>query len=140
MEKREKNYERLVRNIALCKEVADGLRIYLNYTLRDHLLYSEEYQQAEFYTSAAYRSAFVYVAPERQTLGMLSVPKTSSDCGADDVPGVAMFATEVRDVHAAAEIVESTKRRLRSYKNDESSEYILDIGPVSGAKAGDKSR
>lgn len=148
LEKREKDYERLEKNISLCKEVADGLRIYLNFMLRSQLLYAEEYQQADVFMSAAARRAFVYVAPERQTLDMLSVPKTGTADGgaADEASGAAAAAisgaADGRDAHhALAElgVVEPTnKRRLRSHKNDESNEYILDIGPVSGLKAGAK--
>lgn len=154
-EKREKDYEKLVRSIALRKEVADGLRIYLNYTIRDYLLYGPEREQAAYYMSEEYRTANVYVAPERQTLDMLSVSAKANAAGgsgdADDSQGGS--ATDMRDALpstaltaaatlAAAETAEPTKRRLRSYKHDES-EYILDIG-VSGAgaggKTGDKSR
>lgn len=151
-EKREKDYEKLVRSIALRKEVADGLRIYLNYTVRDHLLYGPEREQAAYYLSAEYRTANLYVAPERQTLDMLSGSAKAGGTG-DGEDSQSGSATDMRDALpatavtanaslAVAETAEPTKRRLRSYKHDES-EYILDIG-VSGTgasgKTGDKSR
>lgn len=160
-EKREKDYEKLMRSIALRKEVADGLRIYLNYTVRDYLLYAPERVQAAYYLSDEYRKATRYVAPERQTLDMLtlSTKPNAGGCGADGEDSQSGSATDLRDAlpattstaaaaaatlmaETAAAAAEPTKRRLRSYKHDES-EYILDIG-VSGAtgggKTGDKSR
>lgn len=145
-EKREKEYERLVRSIALRKEVADGIRIYLNYTIRDYLLYAPEREQAAWFMSPEFGASFEYAAPERQSLDLLTANRAEvvveegggggGGAGSNGAGGV-----DVRDAVAGGALsaeVEPTKRRLRSHKNDES-EYILDIG-LSGPKVGDKSR
>lgn len=41
------DYETLANGIDLCKEVADGLRVYFNFILKDFLLYPEEKEEME---------------------------------------------------------------------------------------------
>lgn len=41
------DYDAIVNNIDLCKEVADGLRVYFNFILKDFLLYPEEKEEYE---------------------------------------------------------------------------------------------
>ncbi|CAG9809408.1 unnamed protein product [Chironomus riparius] len=41
------DYEAISNNIDLCKEVADGLRVYFNFILKDFLLYTEEKEEYE---------------------------------------------------------------------------------------------
>ena len=40
------DYESIRTNIDICKEVADGLRVYFDFTLSEFLLYPEEKNQA----------------------------------------------------------------------------------------------
>lgn len=121
-----------VSSINLRKEIADGLRIYFNFTLKEYLLYKQEREQADFYTSPEYTSSFKYVAPERQSLDMLTVVKadaagTGPAANADQTDS----QTSSGDLHPPPE--EKAKRRLRSYKNEES-EFLFDIGLPSVAK------
>jgi male-specific lethal 3 len=41
------DYDGIVNDINLCKEIADGLRVYFNFILNDFLLYSEERAEME---------------------------------------------------------------------------------------------
>jgi male-specific lethal 3 len=41
------DYDAISNNIDLCKEVADGLRVYFNFVLKDFLLYTEEKEEYE---------------------------------------------------------------------------------------------
>lgn len=61
---REKAIQSIISEIELCKEVADGLRIYFDFTIKDYLLYSQEIKQAEFYLSPEYFKTFKYIVPE----------------------------------------------------------------------------
>lgn len=61
---RENVYQLMMTNIELCKEVADGLRIYIDFTLKDYLLYSQEVKQAEHFLSPEYLKSFRYVVPD----------------------------------------------------------------------------
>lgn len=65
-ERREKDYEKITNNISLRKEVADGLRLYFNYTLKDYLLYRQEKEQAEELLSEKNLKNFTYIAAEQQ--------------------------------------------------------------------------
>lgn len=89
-EKREKDYEKLktrqviitscshtspinlkifvfdIYSINLRKEVADGLRIYFDFILKDYLLYKYEIEQASTLLSPENLKNFVYVGSEKQ--------------------------------------------------------------------------
>lgn len=56
----------IIAKIELCKEVADGIRLYFDSTLKDHLLYGslEQKQYHQFFNSDTNLSDFHYVAPE----------------------------------------------------------------------------
>jgi male-specific lethal 3 len=62
--------KQIANNIELCKEVADGLRIYLNFILKDFLLYAEERQQVEEILSPENLKKFVFT-PDKVTLDIL---------------------------------------------------------------------
>lgn len=50
----------------LRKEVADGLRIYFDFVLKDYLLYKQERDQASVLLSSEYLKYFKYVSSEKQ--------------------------------------------------------------------------
>ncbi|XP_038122307.1 protein male-specific lethal-3 [Culex quinquefasciatus] len=117
-----KDYEAIRTNVELCKEVADGLRLYFDFTLKDYLLYPQERQQAELVLSDEYLSNFTYIASPNLSLDLLTVKLESptADPGTDNVdpslPG---------SFNAAQE--EKRRRRLRSHKNEEN-EFMLELG------------
>lgn len=53
----------------MCKEVADGLRVYFNFILKDFLLYSEEKQEIEDLLSEEKLKDFVFDPGEQLALG-----------------------------------------------------------------------
>lgn len=53
-------------SIDLRKEVADGLRIYFDFLLKDYLLYKQEKEQANLLLSNENLTNFTYIASERQ--------------------------------------------------------------------------
>lgn len=53
-------------SINLRKEVADGLRIYFDFVLKDYLLYKQELEQASNLLSNEYLKNFTYVGSEKQ--------------------------------------------------------------------------
>lgn len=65
-EKREKDYDKIMTSINLRKEVADGLRIYFDFLLKDYLLYNSEIQQANQLLSRENLRNFTYVGSEQQ--------------------------------------------------------------------------
>ncbi|XP_065092248.1 protein male-specific lethal-3 isoform X2 [Ochlerotatus camptorhynchus] len=117
-----KDYETIRTNIELCKEVADGLRLYFDFTLKDYLLYPLEKQQAELVLSEEYLINFTYIASPSLSLDLLTVRLESpaTDSGTDHadptLSGSSLAAQE-----------EKRRRRLRSHKNEEN-EFILDMG------------
>lgn len=157
-EKREKDYEKLNNSINLRKEVADGLRIYFDFTLRDYLLYRQERDQANALLSEESLRNFTYVAgaADRQSIDLFTF---KSDCADDSQPSQTQaFAAAaaaasslssnaptgnlvVTDANqpAAAEVAAeggslSAKRRLRSYKTEEN-EFIFDLSGATAAAA-----
>lgn len=117
-----KDYEAIRTNIELCKEVADGLRLYFDFTLKDYLLYPQERQQAELILSEEYLTNFTYVASPNFSLDLLTIrlesPATDpiTDHTDPSLPGSSTAAQE-----------EKKRRRLRSHKNEEN-EFVLDLG------------
>lgn len=85
-DKREKDFQKLINRLDFCiplfeavlivhiffksinlrKEVADGLRLYFDFTLKDHLLYGNEMEQASTLLSDDYLTNFTYIPSNRQ--------------------------------------------------------------------------
>lgn len=99
-------------SINLRKEVADGLRIYFDFVLKDYLLYKEELEQASILLSSKYLENFTYTASEKTvcTLASETLDGQTNDSNSEE---------------------HSTKRRLRSHKNTEGNEIILDLGAAT---------
>lgn len=53
-------------SINLRKEVADGLRLFFDFTLKSHLLYRNEMEQANNLLSDEYLANFTYIPSNRQ--------------------------------------------------------------------------
>lgn len=111
------------------KEVADGLRIYFDFTLKDQLLYRQERDQANALLSEENLKNFTYIASERQSLDLAFKQETPKLCDSE----LAESLATTESVHQPTpEDSTSAKRRLRSYKTEES-EFIFDIGLSSSA-------
>ncbi|XP_037813754.1 protein male-specific lethal-3 [Lucilia sericata] len=61
-DKKEKDVDKIINTITLLKEVADGIRIYFDFTITDYLLYKEEEDYALSYLSEENLKTFTYVA------------------------------------------------------------------------------
>lgn len=94
-------------NIDLCKEVADGLRIYLNFILKDFLLYPQEKDQIGEILSPENLKNFVFT-PDEVTLDIL--PNQPVESAVDQ---------ESQDSKSDA------SRRLRSHSIREDSENAI---------------
>lgn len=46
--------------------MADGLRIYFDFILKDYLLYKQELEQASILLSTDYLKSFTYICSEKQ--------------------------------------------------------------------------
>ncbi|GAB0097249.1 Protein male-specific lethal-3 [Sergentomyia squamirostris] len=107
-EKESVDTEKLTSKLNLYKEVADGLRIYFDFTLRDHLLYEQEQEQAIEVLSEESLNRFTYM-PSNQFLGELIFP-------ANEKLTPTTTTADLVDDHA--------RRRLRSYKLEMDEEDI----------------
>jgi male-specific lethal 3 len=118
-------------SIELCKEVADGLRIYFDFTLKDHLLYNEEKDQYKHVTSDSFRETFTPPTAENLIPDFLSVlkqePPDQKDTGKADE---SLSATTQPTIGSPPKVI---RHRLRS-RNDEN-EFMFDLGASTGAKA-----
>ncbi|XP_053695315.1 male-specific lethal 3 homolog [Sabethes cyaneus] len=120
-----KDYETIRTNIELCKEVADGLRLYFDFTLKDYLLYPQERQQAELVLSPEYLANFTYVASPTFSLDLLTTRLESP--AVDPALDHAEATMSAASLTAAQE--EKKRRRLRSHKNEEN-EFVLDLSSI----------
>ncbi|XP_052890816.1 male-specific lethal 3 homolog [Anopheles moucheti] len=120
-----RDYEQIRTNVELCKEVADGLRVYFDFTLQDYLLYPQEKGQAQLVLAEENLRNFTYIASQNLSLDMLTVRLES--------PTVDMHQplSEHSDHQStsAASAEERRRRRLRSHKNEEN-EFVLDFGAL----------
>lgn len=62
--RREKELERMKKNVELAKEFSDGMRVYFDFTLKNYLLYEQEKKQAEVMLLPGNLKHFTYVAAD----------------------------------------------------------------------------
>lgn len=114
--------------------MADGLRIYFDFTLKDQLLYRQERDQANALLAEENLKNFTYIASERQSLDLAFKQETPKLFDAE--LSESLNTTESVHQPTPEDSSTSAKRRLRSYKTEES-EFIFDIGLSSSAAAKD---
>lgn len=124
-------------SIDLRKEVADGLRIYFDFLLRDYLLYSQERNQADALLSDENMTNFTYIASERQSLdAILSLKQGTPNTpfgSASDTGSETQAPANAPDAIVTTNDENNSRRRLRSYKNAEESEFVFDFNAIKGA-------
>lgn len=108
--------EHIQKNINTCKELVDGLRVYFDYTLTDLLLYERERDQ-------------VVLAQATE----LSIGGFKTECGGTDsfrtdgddteYSHLPSFDANRLSVEDKCEAPATTKRRLRSHRSTDSSDY-----------------
>ncbi|XP_036337304.1 protein male-specific lethal-3 isoform X2 [Rhagoletis pomonella] len=77
--KKEHEFDKLVATASLLKEVADGLRIYFDFTIADYLLYKEEKEYALWHLSEDNLKNFTYVALPGLSPDFLNPNKNEGD-------------------------------------------------------------
>lgn len=85
-------------------------------------MYKQESEQASILLSSDYLKHFTYVGSEKQSLDAVFAFK----CVAGTVDAHQLSNTNETNIEEHA-----TKRRLRSHKNTEENEFILDLGAVT---------
>lgn len=112
--------EKYTNALNICKEVADGLRIYFNFTVRDHLLYDPERDQCDQFLNPNYLATFKHTPSEKNLyLDNVSLKR-------DGLENIEMSADALTD---------SGRRRLRSYRTEDAElALILDSG-LSGSES-----
>ncbi|XP_058985719.1 protein male-specific lethal-3-like [Musca domestica] len=78
-EKKEKDVEKIISTVALLKEVADGLRIYFDFTIHEYLLYKEEKEYALSYLSEENLNSFTYVPAPAFSLDWFNIKNETYD-------------------------------------------------------------
>ncbi|XP_073837593.1 male-specific lethal 3 isoform X2 [Musca autumnalis] len=78
-DKKEKDVDKIITTVALLKEVADGLRIYFDFTIADYLLYKEEREYALSYLSEENLKTFNYVPAPAFSLEWFNIKNDTSD-------------------------------------------------------------
>uniref|UniRef100_A0A182QZC5 Protein male-specific lethal-3 n=1 Tax=Anopheles farauti TaxID=69004 RepID=A0A182QZC5_9DIPT len=120
-----RDYEQIRTNVELCKEVADGLRVYFDFTLQDYLLYVPEKPQAQLVLAEENLRNFTYIASQNLSLDMLTVRLESPPTDANQPPN----EHTDQSASAATSAEERRRRRLRSHKNEEN-EFVLDFAAL----------
>ncbi|XP_011181982.1 protein male-specific lethal-3 [Zeugodacus cucurbitae] len=118
--KKEHEFDKLVATVGLLKEVADGLRIYFDFTIADYLLYKEEREYALSYLSEENLKNFTYVALPGLSPDFLNPTKTETD--STQLP-ISDSGTEVHTADAnsttPAPTDEPQKRKSRIHRSDD---------------------
>ncbi|XP_013109682.2 protein male-specific lethal-3 isoform X2 [Stomoxys calcitrans] len=78
-ERKEKDVDKIKATVDLLKEVADGLRIYFDFTISEYLLYKEEKVYALSFLSEENLKNFTYVATPVFSLEWFNIKNDSSD-------------------------------------------------------------
>ncbi|EAA01015.5 AGAP001917-PA [Anopheles gambiae str. PEST] len=125
-----RDYEQIRTNVELCKEVADGLRVYFDFTLQDYLLYPQEKPQAQIVLAEDNLRSFTYIASRNLSVDMLAVKLDSPT--ADVNQPLSEHSDQQSSSATSAE--ERRRRRLRSHKNEEN-EFVLDFGALQQSTA-----
>ncbi|XP_321146.6 protein male-specific lethal-3 [Anopheles gambiae] len=125
-----RDYEQIRTNVELCKEVADGLRVYFDFTLQDYLLYPQEKPQAQIVLAEDNLRSFTYIASRNLSVDMLAVKLDSPT--ADVHQPLSEHSDQQSSSATSAE--ERRRRRLRSHKNEEN-EFVLDFGALQQSTA-----
>lgn len=118
--KKEHEFDKLVATVGLLKEVADGLRIYFDFTIADYLLYKEEKEYALSYLSEENLKNFTYVALPGLSPDFLNPNKTETD--STQLP-ISDSGTEMHIADANlttfAPSEEPQKRKSRIHRSDD---------------------
>lgn len=118
-DKKEREFEKIVNTVSILKEVADGLRIYFDFTLADNLLYKEEKEYAISLLSEENLKNFSYVPSPGLSPDFLS-PKPDYDtplATAESSQESSQTPTMERDAAGTSE--EPQKRKLRSHRSED---------------------
>ncbi|XP_063709423.1 protein male-specific lethal-3 isoform X2 [Culicoides brevitarsis] len=111
--RREKELERMKKNIELAKEFADGMRIYFDFTLKNYLLYEQEKKQAEVMLLPDNLKHFTYVAADNAVPSNITVQS-------DPIIPVKIPPKIEQEPHNEAHATpNSSDRRLRSHHEPE---------------------
>ncbi|XP_055383620.1 protein male-specific lethal-3 isoform X2 [Condylostylus longicornis] len=122
VEKKEKEFEKLFNTVTLLKEVADGLRVYLNFTITDYLLYKNEKEEAAFLLSDKNLKNFNYLASVGLSPDFL-LPKSDSellfnlDNPESRTNNTNKGGSDVQNTNVAPD--EPLRRKLRSCRSDD---------------------
>ncbi|XP_037908917.1 male-specific lethal 3 homolog [Hermetia illucens] len=120
-QKREINFEKLNQTVSLLKEVADGLRIYLDFILKDHLLYNEEKEQGAYVLSEENLKNFTYIASEKFCPDFLNLKFERSD-----TPAGSEFSEPHSTFSDVSHPEDNARRRLRSYRAETEPDAVMD--------------
>ncbi|XP_076172133.1 male-specific lethal 3 isoform X2 [Ptiloglossa arizonensis] len=103
--------EKTINEINICREVADGLRIYFDFTLHDLLLYRQEREQYCNLKSFLYTEQSTLVKEEPVENSEVLVKEEYEDTEYAHLPP---FQEHDQDVDNASKTLTNSKRRLRS--------------------------
>uniref|UniRef100_A0A182N5Z5 Protein male-specific lethal-3 n=1 Tax=Anopheles dirus TaxID=7168 RepID=A0A182N5Z5_9DIPT len=131
-----RDYEQIRTNVELCKEVADGLRVYFDFTLQDYLLYPQEKPQAQLVLAEENLRNFTYIASPNLSLDMLTVRLESPPTDAHQPPS-SEHTDQSSSSTTSSSAEERRRRRLRSHKNEEN-EFVLDFAALQHPGSGNQ--
>lgn len=135
--------DKFANNLNICKEVADGLRIYFDFTLKDFLLYAPEQTQYDEIFTEDFLSSYKHISMDRPYFldhlpphtkqlpdiiecGTVTSSSTAiaSSCGVTPVAAPGTLDQEQGEDSAA-------RRRLRSHRDSDFSLLIFESGSES---------
>lgn len=137
--------DKFANNVNISKEVADGLRIYFDFTLKDFLLYAPETAQYNEMFSEDHPMATYKYTPNDQPYFLDNLTPQSRGGPLADIPecgnvtSTATSATTIAAIDQQQQLQseETARRRLRSHRADDSdfSLMLFEGGGLSGSES-----
>ncbi|XP_035738275.1 male-specific lethal 3 homolog isoform X3 [Vespa mandarinia] len=106
--------EKTINEVNICREIADGLRIYFDFTLHDLLLYRQEREQyCTLKSSFLYAEQAQMIKEESIENAEISIKEEFEDTEYAHLPP---FQEHEQDMESTSKNTINSKRRLRSYR------------------------
>lgn len=120
--------DKFANNLNICKEVADGLRIYFDFTLKDFLLYEPERKQYEDLFTKELVSGEYKHTPSDRPYFLDYLPQNKPP----PMPDIMELGGSITDQQSSDE---TARRRLRSHRPDDADFSLLFESGLSGSES-----
>lgn len=132
--------DKFANNLNICKEVADGLRIYFDFTLKDFLLYSPEQRQYDELFTDEFLDMYKHIASDRPYF-LDYLPQNKPFNNLTDILECSDKNNYISTVTSGStgtdqqQTEETARRRLRSHRTDDYDLSLIFESGLSGSES-----